>query len=181
MSNIRTFEEHTPNIGKRVYIDQSAQVIGQVSIGDDAALWPQVVARGDVHAISIGSRTNIQDGTILHVTHPSQMTHPDGFPLRIGNNITVGHQVMLHGCTIEDYCLIGMSSIVMDGVVIESEVILGAGSLVSPGKVLKSGHLYVGRPAVLKRALTDEEKAFIPYSVENYCRLKDRYLAGDSS
>ncbi|MAZ44160.1 MAG: gamma carbonic anhydrase family protein [Legionellales bacterium] len=176
MKNIRSFQGVAPTIGKRVFIDPSAIVIGQATIGDDVALWPGVIVRADMHHITIGPRTNIQDGSVLHVTHASDKTHPDGFPLIIGADITVGHRAMLHGCHIQDRCLIGMNTIIMDGAIVESEVIIGAGSLVSPGKVLESGYLYVGRPAVKVRPLNDAERAFIPYSVQNYCNLKDIYL-----
>lgn len=175
-NTIRAFKGHLPQIGNRVYIDPTATIIGQATIGDDAALWPQVVVRADMHRIIIGEKTNIQDGSVLHVTHASDKTHPDGFPLLIGAGITVGHRAMLHGCQIYDNCLIGMNTIVMDGVIVESEVIIGAGSLVPPGKILESGYLYVGRPALKKRALTEAEKQFIPYSAQNYCTLKDTYL-----
>lgn len=176
MDNIRSFRGHTPALGARVFVDRSAVVIGQATLGDDVAIWPGAIVRADMHAITIGARTNIQDGSVLHVTHPSEKTHPEGYSLTIGSNITVGHCVTLHGCTIHDFCLIGMNSLVMDGAVIESEVMLGAGSLVPPGKVLESGFLYVGSPVVKKRPLTDAERAFIPYSVQNYVSLKDEYL-----
>lgn len=173
---IQTLDTHTPKLGARVYLHETAVVIGDVHIGDDAALWPFVVVRGDMHSIRIGACTNIQDGSILHITHAGDHTHPDGFPLEIGNNVTVGHRAMLHGCTIEACCLIGMNATVMDGAVVQSEVILGAGALVPPGKTLNSGYLYVGTPAKATRMLTAKERAFIAYSAENYRKLKDRYL-----
>lgn len=172
---IRKFKEHSPILGNNVYIDEQAVVIGQVEIGEDTSIWPTAVIRGDMHQIKIGARCSIQDGTICHVTHDSQY-YPGGSSLTIGNDVTVGHQAILHGCIIHDQCLIGMQSVILDGAVIESKVMLGAGSLVSPGKVLKSGYLYVGRPAVQKRKLTDEEIDFMLYSAQSYVKLKDSYI-----
>ncbi len=173
---IRSYQGIQPTIGQHVYIDESAVVIGDVTIGKDSAIWPMAVVRGDMHRIVIGEATNIQDGSILHITHASEKTNPQGYPLIIGNGITVGHKVTLHGCTIDDWCLIGMDSLVMDGSHIHSEVILGAKSLVPPGKTLESGYLYVGSPCVQKRPLTQEEKDFIRYSAKNYVALKNNYL-----
>lgn len=154
--NIRTFNNITPDLAARVYIDDAALIIGDVQIGTDSSVWPMTVVRGDVHYIRIGSGTNIQDHSILHVSHDSEF-EPGGRPLEIGNNVTVGHQTVLHGCTIEDNCMIGMGSMVMDGAVIQKEVILGAGSLVTPNKTLESGHLWMGRPAKKVRLLTEQE------------------------
>lgn len=174
---IRSYTGIKPVIGQRVYIDDSAVVIGKVTLGDDASLWPMAVARGDVNSISVGARSNIQDLTMLHVTHDGPYS-PGGAPLVIGADVTVGHQCILHACSIGDRCLIGMGSIVMDAAVVESDVLLGAGSLVSPGKRLESGHLYRGSPAQKVRPLTEEERAMLLYSAEHYVRMKDRYLAG---
>jgi carbonic anhydrase/acetyltransferase-like protein (isoleucine patch superfamily) len=174
--SIRSYQGIKPIIGEGVYIDDTAVIIGNVTIGKDSAIWPMTVVRGDMHHIVIGESTNIQDGSILHITHASEKTNPKGYPLTIGNGITVGHKVTLHGCTIEDWCLIGMGSLVMDGAHIHSEVILGAMSLVPPGKVLESGYLYVGSPCEKRRPLTQQEKDFIRYSASNYVRLKDTYL-----
>jgi carbonic anhydrase/acetyltransferase-like protein (isoleucine patch superfamily) len=175
MAHIRNYLKHQPLIGNRVWIDPDATVIGQVSIGDDASIWPRTVVRGDVNTISIGARTNIQDGTICHVTHDGPYS-PGGFPLVLGDDITVGHAAVLHACRIGHRCLIGMAAVVMDGAVIEDDVMLAAGSLVSPGKHLKSGWLYRGRPAEPVRELTDRELAMLRYSADNYVRLKDQYL-----
>jgi carbonic anhydrase/acetyltransferase-like protein (isoleucine patch superfamily) len=175
--SIRPYTGIQPVIGQRVYIDASAVVIGQVTLGDDASLWPLTVARGDVNRISVGARSNIQDLTMLHVTHDGPYS-PGGFPLVIGADVTVGHKCLLHACSIGDRCLIGMGAIVMDGAVVEDEVLLGAGSLVSPGKRLESGHLYRGSPAQKIRPLTDGEREMLRYSAQHYVRLKDRYLAG---
>ena len=126
---VRKFENFTPRIAATAYVDETALVIGDVSIADDVSLWPQVVVRGDVNSIVIGARTNIQDGSVLHVSHDSEFA-PGGFALRIGADITVGHRAILHGCTVEDRCLIGMAATVMDGAIVRSGAIVGAGSLV---------------------------------------------------
>jgi carbonic anhydrase/acetyltransferase-like protein (isoleucine patch superfamily) len=172
---VRPFEEHSPEIGERVYIADQALVLGQVTIGDDTSIWPMTVVRGDVHSIQIGARSNIQDGSVLHVTHDSDY-NPGGFPLTIGDDVTVGHSVILHGCTIGDRCLIGMGALVMDGAVIEDDVVLGAGSLVTQGKCLEGGYLWVGRPVRRLRKLSDKQKEGLVYSAQHYVRLKDRYL-----
>jgi carbonic anhydrase/acetyltransferase-like protein (isoleucine patch superfamily) len=175
--SIRTFENITPQIADSAYVDETALVIGAVRIGADVSLWPKVVARGDVNTIEIGARTNIQDGTILHVSHDSEFA-PGGFPLSIGADITVGHQAILHGCTIEDRCLVGMAATVMDGAVLRSGSILGAGSLVPPGRELEGGFLWVGSPARKVRPLRKEEEAFLDYSARHYVELKNRHRAG---
>jgi carbonic anhydrase/acetyltransferase-like protein (isoleucine patch superfamily) len=168
----------SPRIAASAYVDASAMVIGDVTIGEDASLWPMVVARGDVNSIEIGARTNIQDGSILHVSHDSEFA-PGGFPLRIGADITVGHQVILHGCRIEDGCLIGMGATVMDGAILRSGVLLGAGSLVPPGQDLEGGFLWVGSPARRVRALREQELAFLEYSPKHYVELKNQYRSDD--
>ena len=175
--NLRPYSGNTPALGERVYVDPAAVIIGQVALSDDVSLWPYVVARGDVNSISIGARSNIQDLTMLHVTHDGPYS-PGGFALSIGADVTVGHKCLLHACTIGDRCLIGMGSIVMDGAVVEDDVLLGAGSLVSPGKRLVSGHLYRGSPAQRIRLLNAEEREMLRYSAAHYVRLKDRYRAG---
>ena len=176
--SIRTFESITPQIADSAYVDETALVIGAVRIDEDVSLWPGVVARGDVNTIEIGARTNIQDGTILHVSHDREFD-PGGFALRVGVEVTVGHQAILHGCTIEDRCLIGMAATVMDGAVLRSGAILGAGSLVPPGRELEGGFLWVGSPARRVRALSEEEEAFLDYSARHYVELKNRHLAGN--
>ncbi|WP_371230444.1 gamma carbonic anhydrase family protein [Pseudomonas sp. QE6] len=173
---IRSYQGKTPALGERVFVDASAVVIGDVEIGADSSVWPLVTIRGDMHRIRIGARTSVQDGSVLHITHAGPF-NPDGFPLTIGDEVTVGHKVLLHGCTIGNRILVGMGSIVMDGAVIEDEVILGAGSLVPPGKVLESGYLYVGSPVKKARPLTDKERAFFSYSAGNYVKLKDLHIA----
>ncbi|MBL4262599.1 gamma carbonic anhydrase family protein [Vibrio fluvialis] len=175
MSAIRSYKGITPQIGERVYIDESSVLVGDIKIGNDASIWPLVAARGDVNHIVIGARSNIQDGSVLHVTHKNN-ENPDGYPLIIGEDVTVGHKVMLHGCTIQDRVLVGMGAIVLDGVVVESDVMLGAGSLVPPGKRLESGYLYIGSPVKQARPLNEKERAFLVKSAQNYVQNKNDYL-----
>ncbi len=177
---VLSYEGHGPQLGDRVYIDPAAAVIGKVTVGEDASLWPMAVARGDVNEIRIGARTNIQDGSVLHVTHDGPYS-PGGLPLDIGDDVTVGHRVTLHACTVGDRCLIGMGATVMDGAVLEADVFLAAGSLVPPGKRLETRGLYRGRPAVRVRDLGPEDLEMLRYSSAHYVRLKDRYLAGASA
>jgi carbonic anhydrase/acetyltransferase-like protein (isoleucine patch superfamily) len=165
-----------PTINESTFIHDSAQVIGDVTIGRDASIWCNAVLRGDVNRIVIGDCSNIQDFSMGHVSHKNA-AKPDGSPLIVGNHVTIGHSVILHGCTIGDECLIGMGSIVMDDVIIEKHVMLGAGSLVSPGKTLESGYLYVGRPAIRVRALTADEITYLRYSAEHYVRVKNSHLS----
>lgn len=173
---IRTYQAHTPKLGERAFVDHSAVVIGDVKIGADSSVWPLTVIRGDMHRIRIGARTSVQDASVLHITHAGPF-NPEGFPLLIGDDVTIAHKVMLHGCSIGSRVLIGMGSIVMDGAVVEDDVMVGAGSLVPPGKRLASGFLYVGSPVKQVRALTDKERAFFTYSAGNYVKLKDQHLA----
>jgi len=170
----------SPSLGQRIYLHESAQVIGEVEVGDDASIWCNAVVRGDVNHIRIGSCTNIQDFAMCHVSHKTE-AKPNGSPLIIGNFVTVGHAAILHGCEIGDECLIGMGAIVMDDVVIPPQVMVGAGSLVSPGMKLESGFLYLGRPAKRVRPLTADEIVYLRYSAEHYVRLKNNYLAGAGS
>jgi carbonic anhydrase/acetyltransferase-like protein (isoleucine patch superfamily) len=172
---IRSYQQFTPQLGERVFVDASAVILGDVEIGDDSSVWPLVVIRGDMHSIRIGERSSVQDGSVLHITHAGPF-NPGGYPLNIGDDVTVGHKVTLHGCSVGNRVLIGMGSIVMDGVVIEDEVVLGAGSLVPPGKRLQSGYLYVGSPARQARPLTEQERSYFRYSADNYVRLKDQHL-----
>ena len=174
--SIRKYENISPTIAVSAYVDETALVIGEVTSDDDVSLWPMVVARGDVNTIQIGARTNIQDGTILHVSHDSEF-EPGGFALRIGADVTVGHQAILHGCTVEDLCLIGMAATIMDGAIVRSGAIVGAGSLVPPGRELEGGFLWVGSPARRARALRPEEEGFLTYSAAHYVELKNRHLA----
>lgn len=174
--SLRPHGDKTPQLGQRVYIDPAAVVIGDVSLGDDCSVWPHTVIRGDMHRITIGQRCSIQDGSVLHITHASRF-EPDGYPLTLGDDVTVGHKAVLHGCTIGSRVLIGISAIVMDGCVIEDEVVIAAGCLVPPGKRLQSGFLYVGSPARQARALSDKEREFFQYSAANYAKLKEAHRA----
>lgn len=164
----------TPTLAAGAWVHPRATVIGEVSLGTDASVWPGAVVRGDVNSIAIGEATNIQDNSVLHVSHKT-LVDPAGGPLVIGARVTVGHTVILHACTIGDECLIGMGSIILDHAVIQKHVLLGAGSLVPEGKVLESGHLYLGRPAKQVRTLTDEEIAYFNYSAEHYVKLARSY------
>ncbi len=172
---IRKFENTAPVIAESAYVDDTALVIGDVTIGEDASLWPMVVVRGDVNSIRIGARTNIQDGTVLHVNHDSEFD-PGGSVVSVGSDVTVGHQAILHGCTIEDGCLIGMAATIMDGAVLHSGVLLAAGSLVTPDQELEGGYLWVGSPARKVRLLKDAELELLKYSPAHYVELKNRHL-----
>lgn len=173
--SIRPYKNKLPVIGKTSYIDPAATVIGDVVIGEDSSVWPMVSIRGDVNSIRVGDRTNVQDGCVLHVTHDGPLS-PGGFALSIGNDVTVGHNVVLHACTVEDGCLIGMGSVVLDGAVIKKGAMVGAGSVVSPKKTLEGGYLYLGSPARQVRQLTEKEKDFFEYSAKHYVSLKNDYL-----
>lgn len=175
-TSLRSYGGHRPKMGERVLIDPSAVVLGQVTLGDDVSIWPNAVVRGDMHWITIGARTSIQDGSVLHITHAGPY-NPDGWPLAIGAEVTVGHNATLHGCRIGDRVLVGMGATVMDGAVVEDEVVIAAGALVPPGKRLASGYLYAGVPARQHRPLTDAEQGYFRYSADNYVRLKDSHLA----
>jgi carbonic anhydrase/acetyltransferase-like protein (isoleucine patch superfamily) len=164
-----------PTLAARVYLHPSAQVIGNVRLGEDTSVWCNAVLRGDVNDITVGRCSNVQDLTMGHVSHKTP-GKPQGSPLVIGDYVTIGHSVILHGCRIGNECLIGMGSIVMDDVVVPDRVMISAGSLVAPGKTLESGFLYMGRPAVKVRPLTDAEIAYLRYSAEHYVRVKDNYL-----
>lgn len=172
---LHSFKGIFPSIDSSAYIDSSCRIVGDVHLGKDSSVWPLVAARGDVNKIRIGARSNIQDGSVLHVTRKSEK-NPDGFPLIIGDDVTVGHKCMLHGCQLGNRILVGMGAIVMDGVVVEDDVFIGAGTLVPPNKRLESGFLYVGNPMQKKRPLKDAERAFLKQSAVNYVVLKDEYL-----
>ncbi len=172
---IREFEGVTPTIGEGVFIDETALVLGDVVLGDEVSIWPMTVLRGDVNSIRIGARSNIQDNSVLHVTHDGPYT-PGGVGLVVGEDVTVGHRVILHACEIGNRCLIGMGAIVMDKAVLEDEVFLAAGTLVAPGKRLEGGYLYRGSPAQKVRPLSDKERANLKYSAEHYVRVKNRHM-----
>jgi carbonic anhydrase/acetyltransferase-like protein (isoleucine patch superfamily) len=165
-----------PHVGEGVYLHNSAQIIGDVKIGDDSSVWCNAVLRGDVNHIVIGRCSNIQDLTMGHVSHKTE-AKPFGSPLIIGDYVTIGHSVILHGCQIGNDCLVGMGTIVMDDAAIEDQVMIGAGSLVPPKKRLESGYLYMGRPVEKVRPLTEAEIAYLRYSAEHYVRVKNNYLA----
>lgn len=175
-SALRSYKGITPTINENVYIDSSAVLIGDIELNADASIWPLVAARGDVNHIKIGARSNVQDGAVLHVTRKTP-DNPTGHPLIIGDDVTIGHKAMLHGCHVGHRVLVGMGAILLDSAIIEDDVIIGAGSLVPPGKVLKSGFLYIGSPVKQARPLTNNERAFLPTSADNYVRLKNEYLA----
>jgi carbonic anhydrase/acetyltransferase-like protein (isoleucine patch superfamily) len=172
---IRSFGGKTPVIGARVLIDPTAVVLGDVILGDDVSVWPQVTIRGDMHRIRIGDRTNIQDGSVLHITHAGPY-NDGGWPLTIGSDVTIGHNATLHGCTLGDRILVGMAATVMDGAVVEDDVVIGAGALVTPGKKLRSGFLYAGSPAREVRPLSAGEMSYFCYSANNYVKLKNQHI-----
>ena len=165
----------SPILGKRVYLHPSCQVIGDVTLGDDSSVWCNTVLRGDVNRIVIGRGSNVQDLSVGHVSHKTP-DKPGGSPLIVGDYVTIGHAVVLHGCTIGNECLIGMGSIILDDAVVPDQVVIGAGSLITQGKQLESGMLYMGRPAKAVRKLTGEEIGYLMYSAEHYMKLKDDYL-----
>jgi carbonic anhydrase/acetyltransferase-like protein (isoleucine patch superfamily) len=175
-NNLRMYNKISPKLGNNVYVDQSSVLVGDITLGNDVSIWPLVAARGDVNTICIGDRTNIQDGTVLHVTRKS-VSNPEGNPLIIGEDVTVGHKCMLHGCTLGSRILVGMGAIIMDGAVVEDDVFIGAGALVPPHKTLTSGYLYVGNPVKQVRLLKESEKDFLSKSAINYVDLKNEYLA----
>lgn len=173
---IRSYLGMTPILGARVFVDPSAVVIGEVELGEDVSVWPLTVIRGDMHHIRIGARTSVQDGAVLHITHASDY-NPGGWPLLIGEDVTIAHQAMLHGCTIGNRVLIGMKAMVMDGAVIEDEVIIAAGAVVPPGKRCESGFVYMGTPAKQQRPISEKERSFFRYTAANYVKLKDKHIA----
>lgn len=177
MNSVRHFKGILPTLGARAYVDPAATVIGDVVLGDDVSIWPGAVLRGDVHYIRVGARSNVQDGAIVHVTHDGPYS-PGGFPTLIGAGVTIGHGAVIHACTIEDYCLIGMHATVLDGAVVKKHGFVGAGSLVPPGKVVGEGELWLGNPAQCVRRLSDKQIEQLHYSADHYVRLKDTYLAG---
>lgn len=174
---IRPFQDIRPTVASTAFVDDAAVVIGDVVIGEDSSVWPAAVLRGDVNSIRIGARSNLQDGTVVHVTHDGPST-PGGIATIVGDDVTVGHKGILHACTIRDRVLVGMGSIVMDNAVVESEVIIGAGSLVPSGKLLRSGYLYLGSPVKQVRPLTENEREHLAYSAEHYVNLARRHRGG---
>lgn len=173
---LRSFEDHTPRVTQPEWIDPTALVIGDVVIGEQSSVWPMAVLRGDVQAIRIGARSNIQDGAIVHVTHDGPYS-PGGYATTIGDDVTVGHRAIIHACRLGNRVLVGMGAIIMDGAEIGDDVILGAGALVPPGKALESGYLYVGSPARAQRALTADEYELLTYSAAHYTANARRHAA----
>ena len=173
---IHKFKNYTPNIGDKSWIAPSADVIGEVSCGENCSIWFGCVVRADVNYIKIGKRTNIQDLSMIHVTHYKKADKSDGNPTIIGDDVTVGHRVMLHGCTIEDACLIGMSATILDGAIIAKESIVGAGSLVTKNKVFPPRSLIMGSPAKVIRELSDDEVKELYASASRYVEFKNDYV-----
>jgi carbonic anhydrase/acetyltransferase-like protein (isoleucine patch superfamily) len=171
--HLRKVKDHAPLLGQHVFIDASAVVSGQVSLCDDVSVWPCVSIRGDLKPITIGARTNVQDGAVLHTTHASDFS--EGKSLTIGADVTIGHNATLHACTIGDEVLVGMGAIVLDGVVVENQVLIAAGAVVTPNKVLKSGTLWAGNPAREMRILSDKEILFFKYSAAHYVKLAESH------
>jgi len=168
--NVRPYADHQPKIDSSSYIDELSVVIGQVTLAENTSVWPFAVIRGDVNSIHIGRNSNIQDHCMLHVSHKNA-AKPNGSPLFIGEDVTIGHQVTLHGCHIGNRVLVGISTIILDDAIIEDDVMIGAGSLVPPRKRLESGYLYVGSPVKKVRPLTAEEIAYLPYSAQHYVKV----------
>lgn len=175
LSPLRSYQNTYPSIGNAVYIDPFSCVIGDVRLNDDVSIWPMCVLRADVNSISVGARTNIQDGSVLHVARKGEASI-DGYSLSIGEDVTVGHKAMLHACYIGNRVLIGMGAIILDNAYIEDDVIIAAGALVPPNKVLPSGYLYVGSPAKAVRKLSEEEFKFLKRSATHYVSLKNQYI-----
>jgi carbonic anhydrase/acetyltransferase-like protein (isoleucine patch superfamily) len=171
MPTIRTFRGITPQLGKNVFVAENAAIIGDVIIGDDTSVWYGTQIRGDVMPIRIGARTSVQDNTVVHVT--SDFSGTD-----IGSDCTIGHSAIIHACTVEDFCLIGMGAILLDGARIGTGSLVGAGALVTPGTVIPPGSLVVGSPAKVKRPVSDKEREQIRYGAAHYVELSRAYLAG---
>ncbi len=176
--DLRPYLQHLPSVGARVYVDPDATVIGDVALGDDVSIWPGTVVRGDVNFIHIGARTNIQDGTVVHVSHDGPHAKLGGFATVIGQDVTIGHKAIIHACRIEDAVLIGMGAIVLDGALIKKHGFVGAGALIAPGKIVGEGELWLGNPGKKVRMLSDAEIEALYYSAGHYVRLKDQYLSG---
>jgi len=177
--HVRPYRGILPTLGERAWVDPTALVIGEVTLGEDASVWPMSVIRGDVNRVVIGARSNVQDGSVLHVSSPTA-ANPGGHPLLVGDDVTIGHKVVVHGCTIGDRCLIGIGAIVLDGAVLEPEVMVGAGCVVPPGKRLLAGGLYLGSPARRARDLGDAEREGFAKLAARYVSLKDEYAKAGS-
>lgn len=171
---LRDYQGRQPQVDISTFVDASAVVIGDVILAAGVSVWPMCVLRGDVQSIYIGARSNIQDATVVHVTHDGPYS-PGGLATRVGEGVTVGHRALLHACTVEDNCLIGMGAIIMDGALVGEGSIIGAGALVPPGKQLPGGYLYMGSPVKQVRSLTPREREFLRYSADHYVRLAEQH------
>jgi carbonic anhydrase/acetyltransferase-like protein (isoleucine patch superfamily) len=167
---LRPFRGVTPRVHPSCFVEDSAQVVGDVELGEDSSVWFNAVLRGDVNPIRIGKRTNIQDLTLVHVTTEKHATH-------VGDDVTVGHRVILHGCVVGHRVLVGMGAILMDGVEVGDECIIGAGALLTPGTTVPPGSLVVGSPGKVKRPITEEERAFLRLSAQHYVQLAAEHRA----
>jgi carbonic anhydrase/acetyltransferase-like protein (isoleucine patch superfamily) len=173
--SVRSHKGIKPQLGKGVFVDPTAVVCGDVIIGEDSSVWPCTVIRGDMQPIRIGARTSIQDGSVIHITHDGPF-NPGGSPAVVGDDVTVGHSVTLHGCTIGDRVLVGIGAVVLDRAIVENDVMIGAGTLVPPGKTLESGFLYIGSPCRKARPLTEKEMGFFTYTAGHYVKLKNEHI-----
>ena len=174
-SRIFRYKYRQPILGERVFIHEQAHVSGDVTLGDDVSIWPMAVLRGDVNRITVGARCSVQDNCVLHVSHEGPWAE-GGAPLEIGDDVTIGHGAILHGCTIGNRCLIGMGALIMDGVVVEDDAMIAGGAVVTPGKRVAAGTLWRGNPAREARRLSEAEIDRLAYSAAHYVRLKDLYL-----
>ena len=175
LTALRPYLDRFPVLGPRVYVDPAATVIGDVELAEDVSVWPGTILRGDVNYIRVGARTNVQDGTIVHVSHHSPYNKA-GYPTLIGADVTIGHGTIIHACTIEDLCLIGMGACILDGATVKKYGFLGAGAVLGPGKVVGEAELWLGNPARLVRMLSERDIESLHYSAGHYVKLKDRYL-----
>lgn len=167
--------EHTPTLSPSTWVHERAVVIGKVTLGDEVSVFPCAVIRGDVNTITIGNHSNVQDGAVIHATHAGPFNE-NGYATNVGEAVTIGHNAILHGCSIGNRVLIGMGATVLDGAIVPDEVIIGANSLVPMNKTLESGYLYVGSPVKAVRPLNEQEKQFLSYSAQHYIRLKNQYV-----
>lgn len=174
---LRSFNGKSPRLADTAWVDATAVLIGDVSLAEDVSIWPLAVIRGDINDIRIGARSNIQDGTVIHVTHDGPYT-AGGYPTSLGEDVTVGHRAIVHGCTVGNRVLIGMGAILMDAVEVENDVMIAANALVPSGKRLRSGRLYVGTPARAVRELTAVEREQLLYSAHYYVQLKELHRPG---
>lgn len=172
--NIRPYLNTHPQIDQTCYIDDFSVILGDVQLAKNVSVWPFASIRGDVNFIRIGQNSNVQDHAMLHVSH-KKTDKPEGSPLIIGEDVTIGHHVTLHGCTIGNRVLIGINTVILDDVIVDDDVMIGAGSLVPPGKHLQSGYLYMGCPVKQIRTLTEKELAFLPYSAQNYVHVMNNH------